>query len=344
MAAQTLSYQLLTKTFIPVKLLGTGTFGEAYLAIQRDAADELRAQSSELFADQTLAAKQWLYGQLRKHLVVVKISNALYEHTDRDLSNEIAMLTLLSDSPPGLIHAIDYEDQAPAQWLSMPYITGRDLSIFADNWYDELSVPFIWHVAHGLGSILLYLHYGVKDTSNAFGFDPEWNGLAHDDIHCGNLFLQPAAHGKVKKFGNFPNIILADFGRMKFACRKGMTVGTANPSHCHYRDLMNTGTVLYKLLEVLGPTSAPLRGCYNQHRDRLILTWVHRLRQPDLFDRKASHQELFGLLSEFVAMADHERRVGYKPLSSCAEGCLESDYTDDEELALLFDSGRMFAG
>ena len=108
MTQPTVSYQLFAANFYPVSLLGAGVYGEAYLAVKRDVADDLENQSIEIFGDQDPAADQWLYAKLRSHLEVVKISNATYEQTAHDLSNEIDMLTLLSDGHPGLIQANDY--------------------------------------------------------------------------------------------------------------------------------------------------------------------------------------------------------------------------------------------
>ncbi|KAI1088196.1 hypothetical protein F5B19DRAFT_499303 [Rostrohypoxylon terebratum] len=129
----------------------------------------------------------------------------------------------------------DPDNGRPYYELYFEYLNGGNLQNLRDAFYHhEKRVPgaFVWHVAHQLCKVLLYLRYGVvypdltpaqldgteprPEPANA----PNWVEIYHRDITMENIMLDyaPARGGEVNSWDNpenaFPRVVLCDYGDM----------------------------------------------------------------------------------------------------------------------------------
>ncbi|KAK4897376.1 Serine/threonine-protein kinase Nek9 [Elasticomyces elasticus] len=192
--------------YIPIALLGDGTYGEAFSALKKDIADVVISKLLDGEKPDLPHSK----------VVVVKFakpddSGKLSAH----LSSEIRTMKFVMKnmSHKLLNYLLDAQSSGEIQWLVTPFCSGGDLDRFTAAYPDILTAPFIWHSGMQLMQALVYFHYGIKDfTSYNHAVPNSWPSLIHNDVALRNLFIRPQ-----KSANDFPDIILADFGISKHA-------------------------------------------------------------------------------------------------------------------------------
>ncbi|KAK3650650.1 hypothetical protein LTR56_006055 [Elasticomyces elasticus] len=190
--------------YIPIALLGDGTYGEAFSALKKDIADVvisklLDGEKPDLPHSKVVVvkfAKPDDSGKLGAHLAA---EIHIMKHVMKNMSH------------PLLNYLLDARSSGEIQWLVTPLCSGGDLDRFTSAYPDILTSSFVWHVAFCLVKSLIFFHYGIKDfTSYNHAVTDSWPSLIHNDVALRNLFIKPQ-----KNVNDFPDIILADFGISK---------------------------------------------------------------------------------------------------------------------------------
>ena len=139
----------------------------------------------------------------------------------------------------------------------------------------------------------------------------------------GNVFLRAA--NTTTAFGNFPDLVLADFGLSRhFTRQEGKYV--ANEAK-QVRDFAAIGLIIEELLDF---------AC-NVRDDRLILEWIERFqRLSATMPPYGCMEHLLRFMSKFIKVADRERRVTFRPLSVTTAANIATPKVDDGELETIF--------
>ncbi|TKA23402.1 hypothetical protein B0A50_07278 [Salinomyces thailandicus] len=196
------SRTVFNETHYEVKKLGEGAYADVYLSISRSDANRIRAKYEKTDRPQ-------MYKALRQQLVAVKIAKLIWD--DDSLATEIHVLTnLLPGKHERIIDAVGSMSERPVQWLKTPYISGGDLHGFSERCPNGVTESFMYHVACQGAEALAFLLSGATQANNMTPMQ-SWSCVSHGDIHPGNWFLRLAG-----TFGNFPDVVLADFGRAEF--------------------------------------------------------------------------------------------------------------------------------
>lgn len=270
-------------------------FGETYLAIKRQIADEILAAHTN--SDSSI---EDLYSALREQLVALKLDHieggAL---VGLDLASEIAFMIQQIPYPhPRLLPCIDAHCEDGKAWLATPFCSGGNLMTFCTRHTAPLA--FIWHVGLQVADAIAFLHFGVDD-GDAFNGQTGWPVLCHADLYPGNIFLHLASYEGPMTFGNYPNLVLGDFGCAgSLNCTDNRRQDTVISDR--KQDMINIG----HLLDVLYKTST-------QYDDELVqfitlFKGYDNFSVADCFFSKA-------LLSDFAQAADGRRRETYQDLS-----------------------------
>ncbi|KAI6912061.1 hypothetical protein KC318_g5262 [Hortaea werneckii] len=240
-----------------------------------------------------------LYTALREQVIALKLDHieggAL---AGLDLASEIDFMTQLIPYPhPRLLPCIDACCEDGKAWLATPFCSGGNLMTFCTQ--HTVPLAFIWHVGLQVAEAIAFLHFGV-DEGDAFNGQTGWPVLCHADLYPGNIFLRLASCEGSKTFGNYPDMVLGDFG-----CA-GSLNGTDNGRRDtvisdRKQDIINVG----HLLELLSKTCI-------QDDDELAQFIV----QLKAYDNFGVADCFFGkaLLSDFVQTADRRRRETYEHL------------------------------
>ncbi|KAI7162704.1 hypothetical protein KC349_g1842 [Hortaea werneckii] len=269
-------------------------FGEIYLAIKKQTANEILA--AHINSDGSIHD---LHSALREHLIALKLDHieggAL---AGLDLASEIDFMTQQIPYPhPRLLPCIDAHCEDGKAWLATPFCSGGNLMTFCTR--QTAPLAFIWHVGFQVAEAIAFLHFGV-DEGDAFNGQTGWPVLCHADLHPGNIFLRLASCEGPRTFGNYPNIVLGDFG-----CA-GSLNGTDNGRRDtvisdRKQDIINIG----HLLELLSKTCI--------HNDDELVQFIGQLKDYDNFGVADC---FFGkaLLSDVVQTANRRRRDTYEDL------------------------------
>lgn len=160
-------------------------------------------------------------------------------------------------------------------------------------------LAFIWHIGLQVAEAIAFLHFGV-DEGDAFNGQTGWPVLCHADLYPGNIFLYLASCEGPKTFGNYPNMVLGDFGCAGSPNgtddgRRDMVISDRK------QDIINIG----HLLDVLFKTCMQ----YDDELAQFIAQFkgYENFGVADCFFGKA-------LLSDFVQTADRRRRETYEDL------------------------------
>ncbi|GAB1739555.1 hypothetical protein NU219Hw_g4505t1 [Hortaea werneckii] len=270
-------------------------FGETYLAIKKQNANKILAAHTN--SDSSI---EDLYSALREQVVALKLDHieggAL---VGLDLASEIDFMTQqIPYAHPSLLPCIDAYCEDGKAWLATPFCSGGNLMTFCTRQIAPLS--FIWHVGLQVAEAIAFLHFGV-DEGDAFNGQTGWPVLCHADLYPGNIFLHLASCEGSMTFGNYPNMVLGDFG-----CA-GSLKGTDNGRRKtvisdRKQDIINIG----HMLDVLTKTCT-------QYDDELaqfiaLFKGYDNFGVADCFFGKA-------LLSDFAQTADRRRRETYQDLS-----------------------------
>ncbi|KAK5697030.1 hypothetical protein LTR17_024072 [Elasticomyces elasticus] len=189
-----------SQDYIPVSLLGAGTYGEAYSALSKTNADD--------FIKKHIAAEtpDLPYSKV----VVVKFAKP--DHGDA-LAREIRFMTVVMRKMKNshLNYALDAASSGPVQWLVTPLCTGGDLFYFTSAFPEVITVPFIFSVGSQLLQALVYFHYGLTERSWWDKPLDSWPIVYHNDLYEANVLCRPNA----KNPAEYPDIVLADFGQSR---------------------------------------------------------------------------------------------------------------------------------
>ena len=164
-----------------VKLLGEGGQGRCDLF--------RRERSGELF----------VY-KLMKHSVKVDSKNKPIE---------AKILQDILGQHPRIIQMYDYVSLPNQTVFYLEYCSGGDLAMITKAYRmhnAHMPETFVWHTYIQLAEALAYIHRGYNRT-RPDKTPKEWQSIAHRDIKPHNVFLR-----KAKKEGDYPDIVLADFG------------------------------------------------------------------------------------------------------------------------------------
>lgn len=317
------------QTHYEVGELGEGGSGDVYLAINKKTADRLYTR---LRRTDTAT----FYNGLRAHLVAVKFARAegrparVAQLAIRSLKEEIKILT----GDNAAIHAritkaVSYHDRGSILWLAMPYFPGGDLNGFQKDFGDRISLCFVWHVGLQVAEALCFLIFGTAKPKNTDG-RRAWSRISHGDIHAGNVFL--TFNKTVDSLGNYPDMVLADFGAgHRFPTSRERVV---EHDLAHARDITDLGMLVCEVLE----TFRCFQKCVD---DKLLLGWIRTLCNNSLGDDTARLEEegveyLRGILSGFMDVADGERRRLYQPLPTDVAADIGNSKISDAELDMIF--------
>ena len=206
------SKQCAEQTHHIIKKLGHGAYAAVYLSIPKATADHILADYAS--SPPTKANKSSTITRLRASLQALKVSTSNSFANDPD--KEIRVLQHLKGkcNHPSIIELID-ADTSPLKksWYTMPVCNGGDLdellTLTRDPKKTALPVGLAWHICAQLGRALLYLHFGRHDGRT----EPNWPLLTHEDIHPNNILFRAGGGDEKGQFGNYPDVILADFGK-----------------------------------------------------------------------------------------------------------------------------------
>jgi len=211
----------------------------------------------------------------------------------------------------------------------MPVCNGGDLAellaLTQDPRKIPLSVGLAWHICAQLGRALLYLHFGRHNGHT----EPNWPLLTHEDIHPNNVLFRffggRGGEGKEsKQFENYPDVVLADFGKAWFSERR-----SASP------DRLYTGlTRQHRDVQALG---AMLRFFPNRV-DSVGLSKAIALLDDVAPPKKGVQRNEYACvaLQRFVKFAEKQREGLYIPLGEELIARFDKGVVTDEELEETF--------
>jgi serine/threonine protein kinase len=184
----------LKEGYTPIKRLGSGGEGEAWLAYQSKSRTN----------------------------VVIKVRHT--RETPKEISNEVNLsLGFMKTLPqcPNLCAVFDYELTSAQASIMIEYCDGGDLRHVLNDTKSLGSIPksFVSHVMVHLGAALIWLHTGYgyhlnsgygDDCFEKLGGTKSWNPIYHRDIKPDNILVRMS--GKFDRKTPYPDIVLADFG------------------------------------------------------------------------------------------------------------------------------------
>ncbi|KAI6832222.1 hypothetical protein KC365_g4366 [Hortaea werneckii] len=314
------------RTNITISYLGGGDNGQAYTAIPKYAADKLIATHGR--------QSQALYDNIRNQLIAVKFHKA--DNYEGDLKHEIDFLSkkLTVQHPlytPCL--AAHYDDYGHVQWIALPYLNGGTLHSFAKKHAPLLGVSFLWHVGLQMAEAVSLLHCGITDCAKGIR-DPSLRSVYHADIWSQNVLVRPVGESSSCSYGNFPDLVLADFGRADDMPEDACEKEKAGFERTQVADIVAIGEMLTDLIELLETergvglqdcefcTAWPMRGCESRQRgircmgssmERLVW-WATCMGRFGELGYDLYLNQGHDALRDFISLARIERAAQYQPL------------------------------
>ncbi|GAB1726782.1 hypothetical protein NU195Hw_g6386t1 [Hortaea werneckii] len=289
-----LSFSHAQQTYHVLQLLDYGIFGETHLAIKKQTANKILAAYSN-----SNSSIEDLYSALREQVIALKLDHieggAL---VSLDLASEIDfMINQIPYSHPRLLPCIDAYCENGKAWLTTPFCSGGNLMTFCTR--HNAPLAFVWHVGLQVAEAVAFLHFGV-DEGDAFNGQTGWPVLCHADLYPGNIFLRLASREGPETFGNYPNVVLGDFG-----CAGSLNGPDSGRSDTVISDRKQDMSNIGNMLDVLFKTC--------MHSDDELAQFITQFKEYDNFDVADC---FFGkaLLSGFVQAADRRRRETYEDL------------------------------
>lgn len=300
------------QTYVQVKYLGEGDNGYTFAAASRSLANQILASHGQ--------RTQAFYDDIRANLVAVKFAKDV--NLEGDLSNEIRFLTQsITASHPRITPCLDSHMDGAVQWLALPFCGGGDLKGFIRKHQSDLNTAFVWHVGLQLAQGIVFLLYGITDSENMTPAR-DWPSVRHGDVWSGNTLLSPASSSS-GSFRDFPDIVIADFGRAQ-QLMKGATK-TERLRHM-------SGQIAD--INQIGATMATLQEFANYAAGPTLTGWVNCLLSYGSNGERASDRITQIFLSKFMSTAKIERAKYYRPLSQTTAAVLAAPIVTNEELAI----------
>lgn len=244
-----------------------------------------------------MARRTAALSRLRSEVQTIKISKGSYKFA---LATEIRILKLLQPYKHASIMSITDSGEGD-RWYTMPAYTGGCLYDLippeGSSNLPALPGAFVWHIGLRLVGALLFLHYGMDEFANQL---PDWPWIVHDDIHRGNLFLDMS--GGEGSFGNYPNIVLGDFGNAMVLREEE---NTKQARSTYFERQLKDLTNLISILKLFAPS---ING----------QTYLAAVEKLETFDWKEQNVEYCypgrEVLCQFIEEAYSKRRDLYAPL------------------------------
>ncbi|TKA29445.1 hypothetical protein B0A50_03457 [Salinomyces thailandicus] len=297
MGSNAASHRHLSQTHHELCVLGFGYNGETYLALPKTSLADL---PEDLTPE-----------NLTPHLIVAKFNHP--DVTSHPLASEI---TVMKQVPPHrhLISHLASHHDGPIQWLTLPFCPGGDLASFIRCRSYVPSISFASHCILQLTHALAFLYFGISNLfpsnpSEEQQPNPNWKPVHHGDLNANNIFLRPAPSAD-EAYGNFPDLVLADFGRARALPEDP----SAYEKHRHLRgsivDIRDLGGVIVDLCgesrvvrEHFGQTGAALEdfdveGGGEMKFETRVLEQLRRLARTAVVER----EERYVALSQEMAM------------------------------------------
>lgn len=310
LTTQDRSRQDFRRFYHEVKYLGSGDNGNTFAAISKQNADQIAVKHG-------YRKTQAYFNELRDYLVAVKYCKDAFD--ENDLENEIMFLTktMPIDHPcyTACVRAC-VDDGLNVQWLALPFCSGGDLGSFLGKFPHAISLSFRWHVAHQLASALLFLLYGITDPSQTQPA-PHWPHVSHSDIFLSNLLLAPNG-----RFGDFPDVIVADFGR----ATEYESENDDGYLGSQVFDIQSLGTVIDDMKETIISKGAR---SFHAGGEVVLEDCMNRLAQ---LGHLTDSQEAIALLQDVKAVAGVQRARYYLGMPADALAYLHAVKVSNEQL------------
>ncbi|KAK5120798.1 hypothetical protein LTR85_005865 [Meristemomyces frigidus] len=315
------------KKNILVKDLGAGDNGETYCAISKYDADRVVATHSA-YNNLTPAC----FDELRAKLTVVKFYKP--SNIEGDLSNEINFLTkAITTKHPRITSWIDSHMRGGSQSLTLPLCSGGNLESFTEE--------------HG--ATFSPSSSGMQDMTPA----PGHPSVFHGDLRSGNTVLRPWEDSDCS-FGNYPNMVVADFGRAQKLHEDAPCGERAHHLRSQWRDVGQIGCTMSYLRSMMryliakqdcavhcGATERCSAGLTAMHAKSSSLTdstlglWIEQF-STIASDGSKPITDCLPFLTRFLATAKRQRALCYEPLSAEAIAYMSGKKVSNEELTMAW--------
>jgi serine/threonine protein kinase len=328
-----------TRNHYILKKRGSGVFGDIYTSIPKATADSILADY-----DHTPASKAQTLINLRASLQATKVSSNPCEghvrkHNGDDLDLEVAVLQKFraATSSPHIVSLLD-ADPLPncKMWCCLELLTAGSLDDLLEQYTAPHStmphVPesFIWHILHQLCCAFLLLHFGITGKDDRC--DESLPQFYHHDIHLGNILLRRSEAGKATSasFGDYPDIVLCDFGQAKEvpSSTSAPPNERARGFRQQVRDVENGLVSIERIARVSTDTST---------KTSLESVWEGFM--ADLMagkDESGRNDLLLEKLRKLRDVAEQKRGKLYEPLPEGVREWLAREAVSDEEFEAAF--------
>ena len=310
-----------------VKELGSGFYATVYLSIPRDPANTIIAE----YGSGTPSAKR----KARARSQLQNAAEAIKIHKGRDrpentdaLSKEIRILRYLKAcGHRNIVSILEVDEEV--KWYTMPVYPGGSLEqLVKELWKPDppkLPVALAWHIALGLTTALLFLHFGVDAEGTK---QKNWPLLAHNDVHWGNfLFHMPSGE---ERHGNYPDIALIDFG--KVGCFREEDDGST---------VAERAVLLQNQIKDIQNLVMYLQYLANRIDDAGFAQAIERLGEIEHAEKgDDKNRPMRTKLMQFVSLARRSRDELYRDLSAGLEAYFKKPIVSDEELENVFEALR----
>lgn len=301
-----------------IKELGSGSFAVVHLALPKAATDEILAEYST--APKTRSRKAETVSGLRANLQAVKIG--VGKGAD-SIETEVRILQQLGQSSklPFVVELIDADDSPLKKyWYSMPACNGSDLDdllkLTSGPGAVALPVGLAWHICAQLARALLYLHFGWHEDRRK----ADWPLMSHEDIWAKNILFRSCSSAE----GNYPNAVLADFGKGWFVSRVHADIESQDVAlQRQHRDL-----------QALALTLTPLGHRLKGSGIAKALLLLDNVEQPPKGAKR--NKVAYTALRKFVSHAEQRRQELYQPLSQELVAYFDRELVTDTELEKAF--------
>ncbi|KAI6905438.1 hypothetical protein KC318_g5964 [Hortaea werneckii] len=312
------------RTHITISYLGGGDNGQAYTAMPKYAADRLIATHGR--------RSQALYDSIRNQLIAVKFHKP--NNCEGDLKQEIDFLsTKFTVQHPLYTPCLAAHYDGDVQWLALPFLNGGTLHSFAKEHAPLLGVSFLWHVGLQMAEAVSLLHCGTTDCTKGVR-DLLLRSVFHADIWDRNVLVRPEGKSSSCSYGNFPDLVLADFGRAEDLPEDACEEYKARYERIQVADIAAIGDMLTDLIELLESergvglqecefcTAWPTRRCESRQRGfrcmgssmEKLVWWTTCMGRFSEFGYDLDLNQAHDALRDFMSLARIERAAQYQPL------------------------------